>query len=73
MFNEIKHPDEILFCEDHNINESNNMDDEKCHININNIDKTDQMMNLHNIHTKISFMNSNDHGLGHCPTCLYEA
>jgi stress response protein SCP2 len=50
MFNEIRHPDESLFCEGDNINESNNMDDEKCHINVNNIDKTDQMMNLHNIH-----------------------
>jgi hypothetical protein len=49
MLNEIRHLNEILFCEDHNINESNNMDDEKCHINVDNIDKIDQVMRLHNI------------------------
>jgi hypothetical protein len=39
MLNEIRHPNESLFCEDHNINESNNMDHEKSHINVNNIDE----------------------------------
>jgi hypothetical protein len=53
MLNEIRHPNESLFCEDHNINESNNTDDEECHINVNNINKTDQMMRLHIIHTKL--------------------
>ncbi len=52
-FIEIRHRDESLFCEDQNINESNNMDDEKCHINVNNIDETNQMMRLHNLHTKL--------------------
>ncbi len=53
MLNAIRHLDESLFCEDHNINESNNIDDEECHINVNNIDKTNQMMRLQSIHTKL--------------------